>query len=210
LGGSVFIFAWLVALLSGCLVTDQIELPPVSQSPPLIKLTGYEDPASVIKFDRDSHNELLVNLDIRDEDLTETLKVRWRIVSRELPPGVVSNQYPCKEPEIVGKGSLIRSHLLKLQGSSFARGKCHRIDVIVSASFKMCKPDRPAEEWDMNTQEDDDADIGRLSFWVWVFDASNNPLLSPDAALALAGSCPAADYQPPSPTATTTSATTPQ
>ncbi|HET8933443.1 MAG TPA: hypothetical protein VFN67_08395 [Polyangiales bacterium] len=182
-------------------MTDQIELPPVPQSPPVITLTGYDD--KVIKFDRDKHNEteLTVELSIRDEDVNETLEARWRIVSLVHPPGVVENQFRCPEPEIVGTGSVMRSYPLRLSVSSFAPGKCSRVDVIVSASFKNCKPDK----WIDTTQPDDDTDVGRLSFWVWVFDASNNPL-SDKGAAALTNSCPAADYMPPSATASASSA----
>jgi hypothetical protein len=195
-----------IALSSACLVTDQIELPPVPQSPPVITLTRYDDPQAVIKFDRDKFNELTVDLSIRDEDVTETLEARWRIVSLVHPPGVPENQFPCPEPEIVGKGTLTRSHPLRLQGSSFASGKCSRVDVIVSASFKNCKP----EDWANTTQQDDDSDVGRLSFWVWAYDATTNPLASPEAALALITSCPTADFRPPSATASATSAATGQ
>lgn len=180
-------------------MTDQIELPPVPQSPPVITLTGYDD--KVIKFDRDKNNELTVDLSIRDEDVNETLEARWRIVSLVRPPGVPENQFPCDEPQIVGTGSVMRSYPLRLRASSFAPGKCSRVDVIVSASFKNCKPDK----WIDTTQQDDDSDLGRLSFWVWVFDASNNPLSDMGAA-ALTNSCPAADYMPPSATASASSA----
>lgn len=188
-----------IALLSGCLVTDQIELPPVPQSPPVISLAGFD--GSVIKFDADKNKELTVELSIRDEDVTETLEARWRIVSKVLPPGVSENQFTCPEPQIVGKGVVMRSHPLPLQGAIFARGRCSRIDVIVSASFKSCKPD----DWDVTTQEDDDSDIGRLSFWVWAFDAANDPLTD-KGALPLTSSCPAVDYMPASAPATATSA----
>lgn len=183
-------------------MTDQIELPPVPQSPPVVTLMGYDD--AVIKFDHELHNELVVDLAIRDEDVTEKLEARWRIVSREVRPGVPTNQFPCPEPEIVGTGSLMRTHRLTLQGSSFAPGKCSRVDVIVSASFKQCKP----EDWIETTQEDDAADVGQLSFWVWVFDANNPQPLTEKAALALALSCPAVDYVSPSATASATSAQT--
>lgn len=148
--------------------------------------------------------ELTVVIEIRDEDQTEPLKARWRIVSNERPPGAPLNEYPCPEPEIPGSGSLIREHRLTIQASSLARGKCSRVDYIVSGSFKMCKEDRP--DWDITTQEDDDSDIGRLSFWVW--DITNgDPIVNPAAAQALTSSCPTVDYRPPSGTASTTAAT---
>jgi hypothetical protein len=187
-------------------VTDQIELPPVPQSPPIVTLMGYgEDAPSIITFNR-RHNELLVNLEIRDEDRTETLKLRWKIVSGFRPLGAPFLGNRCPEPEIPGDGSkLLRTASFTVQNTSFAPGSCNRIDVIVSASFKTCRPDRE-DDWDVTTQEDDDADIGRLSFWVWAYDDASDPLVNPAASIPLLTSCERLEYQPPSATATSTSA----
>lgn len=175
----------------------------------MVRLSGYGDdtPAQIL-FDLTTHNELVVNLEIRDEDLTETLKMRWRVESNSRPPGAPDKEYQCPEPEILGDGDLYRRAPLRLLATSFARGTCNRVDVIVSASFKTCRPDRD-DGWDITTQDDDDADIGRLSFWVWAYNGpSGDPRLQPEAALALTMSCPSQDYQPPSATATETSAAT--
>lgn len=189
-------------------MTDQIELPPVPQSPPVVTLAGYGDESpDIILFNRDEHNELIVNLDIRDEDLTEPLKMRWRIESGMRPPAAQDKEYPCPEPVIVGDGDLFRMAVLRVLATRFARGTCNRVDVIVSASFKTCRPDRD-DGWDITTQEDDDSDIGRLSFWVWAFDSTSNPLVQQDAAINLTRTCEALPYQPPSATATATSAAT--
>lgn len=200
------------ALLSGCLVTDQIELPAVPQIPPIVRLDGYDvdDGDAVIVFDR-SNTELLVNLRIRDEDRTETLKMRWKIESGTRPQGAFAREYPCPgEPEILGDGTtLTRKTTLPVRGSSFAPGTCNRVDVIVSGSFKTCRPESDPDDWDNTTQDEDDPYIGRLSFWVWAFDAPNDPRVQPAAALALLTSCEQLDYTPPSPTATSTSAATP-
>lgn len=192
-------------------MTDQIELPPVPQTPPLIRLDGYdvEDAPAIIKFDVDLHDELIVNLVIRDEDLTETLKMRWKIESGRRPPVVNKPEYPCPgEPEIPGDGrTLLRRTTLKVLEGSLAVGSCNRVDVIVSGSFKTCRPGRD-EDWDVTTQDEDDNDIGRLSFWVWAYDASTDPGVNPAAATALVASCTQLDYRPPSATATSTSAAT--
>jgi hypothetical protein len=189
---------------TGCLVTDQIELPAVPVSPPVVSLRDYDNPASLIVFNRDigKLNELTVALQIRDEDTIEPLRARWRVVTKERPPGAPIKDYPCPEPEVPDTGSVLRSYPLTIPASSFPRGKCSRVDFIVSGSFKMCKPDRD-DGWDITTQEDDAADIGRLSFWVW--DTSGTDILS--AAQTLVASCPTVDYRPPSATASTASAT---
>lgn len=189
--------------LSGCLVTDQIDLPAVPQSPPVVSLKDYDDGENLILFERSIEKELVVNLEIRDEDLTEPLRARWRIVSKERPPGSPMREYSCPEPLIPGTGSLKRDHKLTIFSSSLAAGKCSRVDFIVSASFKDCDGN---DDWDDTTQVDDDSDVGRLSFWIW--DVSGQPLIMPDTALALTMSCPVVDYRPPSPTASATSATT--
>jgi len=193
-------------------VTDQIELPPVPQTPPLVTLDGYDvdDGAGVIRFDR-INTELLVDLRIRDEDLTETLKMRWKIESGTRPQAANPREYPCPgEPEILGDGTtLTRKTTLRVGSGSFAPGSCNRVDVIVSASFKTCRPDSDPDTWDNTTQDEDDTDIGRLSFWVWAYDAPNDPAVQPAAALALLASCAQLDYVPPSATATSTSPATP-
>jgi len=189
-------------------VTDQIELPPVPQSPPTITLAGFGDESPrVIRFDTSVNTELLVQLDVRDEDRTETLKMRWRIQSNNPAPGLPLNAYPCPEPEIPGDGEqLVRETTLKVVRSYFGRNTCNRIDVIVSGSFKMCRPNRD-DGWDTTTQEDDGADVGRLSFLVWAYDGpSNDPQALPPAALTATQSCQTVEFMPPSATGATTSA----
>jgi len=160
--------------------------------------------STIINFDRSANNEMLVNLQVRDEDLTETLKVRWRVVLNDTetpPPGTPATLYPCPEPTIEGNGALLRNpKTIRIESNSFARGKCSRVDFIVSASFKMCRPDRT--DWDVTTLEDDDSDIGRLSFFVW----DTSDLMKPGAAEAIRASCPQTDYVPPSSTSATSTA----
>lgn len=190
-------------------MTDQIELPPVPQSPPTITPAGFGDESPrVILFDTSTNPELLVNLDIRDEDRTETLKMRWRVVSNNPAPGLPLNVYECPEPEIPGDGELIRETTLRVLRSHFGRNTCNRVDVIVSASFKMCRPGRD-DGWDTTTQEDDGADVGRLSLLVWAFDGpSNDPRVQPAVALAVTQSCETFEFMPPSSTGATPSAAT--
>lgn len=192
-------------------MTDQIELPPVPQSPPIVTLDGYgeDDADAVIKFDPTSALELVVNLTIRDENLSETLKMRWKIESGRRPSIDQPREYPCPgEPEIPGDGvTLRRKKTLPLAGDRFALGSCNRVDVIVSANFKTCRPDRD-DDWDVTTQEEDDDFIGRKSFWVWAYNDATNPFLQPALAVPFITSCEQLDYQPPSPTASSTSAAT--
>jgi hypothetical protein len=202
-GAYASVYTGLFALLttSGCLVTDQIELPPVPQSPPIVSLTDYDDDG-IIVFNRDANNEMLMELQVRNEDVTEPLKMRWRIASGELPPGAPSRYYTCPEPEVMRTGVLTRTAQLNIVATNFNRGKCSRVDVIVSGSFKTCRPDRDDDGWDITTQDDDDADIGRLSFWVWATDSVNDPFLRQDVAQQLAASCLTVDYRAPVPTGT--------
>lgn len=194
-------------------MTDQIELPAVPQTPPLVTLDpkyDVDDGDGVILFDQSENTELIVDLAIRDEDRTETLKMRWKIESGTRPQGAFEREYPCPgEPEILGDGvTLTRKTTLKVRGGSFAPGSCNRVDVIVSASFKTCRPDRD-EPWDITTQDEDDSDIGRLSFMVWAYDDATDPRVQPAAAIALLASCKQLEYLPPSATATSTSPATP-
>jgi hypothetical protein len=202
----------LLSLLTGCLVTDQIELPPVPQTPPRIDLLGYDvdDADAVILFDTTANTELIVNLAVSDEDVIETLKMRWKIESLRRPPNAQKQEYTCPgEPEIPGNGQLVRRTTLFVRGSSFAVGSCNRVDVIVSGSFKTCRPDSDPDDWDVTTQDEDEKDIGRLSFMVWAYDPASDPRVQPIPAQMLVTSCEQLEYQPPSAIGTSTSAATP-
>ena len=150
-----------------------------------------------------AQQDLQLTVNIRDEDTTEVLKGRWRLVTGNNPPRTPTSpndlDYTCPEPEIVGTpGKIERSdYVINIPGSRFMRGQCYRIDVAVSATFKSCL--RNPELFDITTNEDNEEDVGRAAYWVFAL-AGNT--IDADVALPLAESCPSEAYQPPSGTST--------
>lgn len=152
-------------------------------------------------------SELKLTFQIRDEDTTEVLKLRYRIVTGNTPARPPSSymelDYDCPEPPIPGTpGQVERGDVdITIGGTHFARGQCYRIDVAVSSSFKSCI--RNPELFDITTNEDNEEDVGRASYWVWAVNGNAVPTENMAAQLLL-DSCPHDLYQPP--TGTTASA----
>jgi hypothetical protein len=170
--------------LSGCLVTDQFTLEPQPQTSPVI-LAG--DPSypigGIIKFDASTTNMLRIPLQIRDENLTEPLKLRWR--TKTTAP------VACPDLPVTGSGMLLRDALLVINAPEFDPGSCTRVDVVVSAVFTDCNKRKDPQYFDFPTT-DDDNDVGLATFWVW--EVGSDPI-SPSAAQKLVTTCtPQADY----------------
>lgn len=187
---------------SGCLVTNQIDLPPRPQTPPVL-LSTTPMVGGIVVFDT-SLQELKLSMRIRDEDTTEILKGRWRLVTGNNPPRTPTSKddldYKCPEPEIPGSPGIVeRPQQLEIiiDRQRLQRGNCYRIDVRVSSSFQSCEK-RP-DLFDITTNEDNDEDVGRAAFWVWPLDRGTFD--SDPTAAMLAKSCPRADYQSPTATA---------
>ena len=186
---------------SGCLVTDQIDLPTPPRTPPILTSTTPMS-GGLIRFNT-AMQELKLSIQVRDEDTTEVLRPRWRIITGNNPPRTPTSpkdlDYDCPEQEIMGTGKVDRGEFtINLPGSRFVRGLCYRIDVAVSATFKSCT--RYPELFDITTNEDNEEDVGRATFWVWPL--AGGTVDSDAAAKALLESCNYTDYQP---AATTTS-----
>ena len=149
----------------------------------------------LIRFNTQS-SELRLNIQIRDEDTTEILKARWRLVNGNMPTRTPTSpselEYMCPEPEIVGTPGVVnRADLdINIPSSRFVRGQCYRIDVAVSSSFKSCV--RNPELFDITTNEDNEEDVGRASYWVFALAGGT---IDRDIAQGLAESCDS--YQPP-------------
>jgi hypothetical protein len=170
--------------LSGCLVTDQFTLEPQPQSSPTI-LAG--DPmypiGGVIKFDARSANMLSIPLQIRDENLTEPLRLRWRTKTTE----------PVQCPDLMvpgGSGTLLRDTMLMIGATEFDPGSCTRVDLAVSAFFTDCMKRKDPQYFDFPTT-DNDNDVGLATFLVW--EGGSDPI-SPSAAQKIVTTCPQADY----------------
>jgi len=181
---------------SGCLVTDQIDLPPRAQTPPILSPTSPRS-GRVIRFNTDLI-ELKLNLLIRDEDTTEVLKARWRLLTGNPPPRPPASpselDYKCPELPILGTPGTIERELpeIVIPGKRLMRGQCYLIDVIVSSSFKSCE--RNPELFDITTNEDNEEDVGRASYVVL---AVSGEAIDNDISQSLLDTCPYDTYQAP-------------
>jgi hypothetical protein len=146
---------------------------------------------SVIKFDVSRQNELTIPVQIRYENVTETLKARVRIVSGGAKQPTAS-AFKCPEPLIVANGTMRREWPIVIGRAELDPGVCSRIDFVVSADFQDCM--RHPDWFDATTSSDNDEDLGRATFWVW--DVSNDPLTSTNAQ-ALLNTCLAIDRTVP-------------
>lgn len=184
-------------VLSGCLVTDAIELPPEPGTPPVITSPTNYPVGSIIELDGRTARELRIQLRVRDEDKTETLKVRWRITS-DADPAQRPVEYDCPEVvrnEIPPNGELIRDDWwLTIPSVRFLPGTCSQLDVVVGSNFRPCRPQGNNNDFAYTTTDDDDAHVGWATFLVWEVSAA--ALTDPQRSQQLAVSCPTKAYTP--------------
>jgi hypothetical protein len=174
---------WALSLLTGgCLVTDQVQLDPEITTPPIV-LAAEIPLGSVIRFNANLGNELAIPLHIRDDDVTENLKVRSRIVTGA--DGRKFTDFDCPEPPIPANGLNIRDYQITIGPMELERNACNKIEFVVSSKFTSCK-DHPL--W-FDAAADETNDLGRATFLVW--EVSGDPLTRPEYAQMLVSTCPA-------------------
>jgi hypothetical protein len=172
----------------GCLVTDNAQLEPVPQSPPIVLATNMYPLGSTIKVDATKVNEVRIPLRVRYENTLEDLKTRFRINT-----GSKVGAFACPEPILPGLGALTREMDIVIGSTQLDRGSCTQVQYVVSAAFVDCY--KHPESFNVTTGEDDEL-MGQAQFWIW--EISTNPLTDGMAARALIDTCPAIDYAVPS------------
>lgn len=173
-------------LLSGCLVTDAIELPTESPSTPTVRSRDAQyQPGTVITVDSRAGGQVSIPLQIRDEDTQETLAVRWQIVTgREIPRTPL---YGCPEPTSQPTGSVDRQDVtLNVLTSQFPPGACSTLEIAVSSNFRPCTD---PNYYDVTSDPARAVTVGRLTLWFW--EISMDPFTDRDAAQQLLSSCSA-------------------
>jgi hypothetical protein len=171
------------ALMSACLVTDQVELDPVPSTPPIV-LAADIPLGSVIRVNTNQVNQVVIPLRIRDDNTQEILKPRFRITS-----GGKTGTYACPELPIPATGALIREdYQIVIDRTLLDKGACSEVDFVVSSTFLSC--DRHPGLFDVTV--DDNDNLGRATFWIW--ETSTNPITDPMASRVLVGTCPAIDF----------------
>jgi hypothetical protein len=183
-------------LMSTCLVTDTIDLPPEPHSAPQILARDYA--GTIIQFDSTKYTQLRIPFDVRDEDTDEELQMRWRVRRSQTSSATADTSeldYPCPETQenAIAGGSLYRNdNYLQIDATKFPRGSCSRVELVVSASFRDCT--RNPDEFDVTANQDNEEDLGRATFWVW--ETSTGALTNPAQAQQLLSSCISIPYTP--------------
>ncbi|MEY4582550.1 MAG: hypothetical protein RL701_7253 [Pseudomonadota bacterium] len=179
----------LLLLLSGCLVTDEIEAPPESYAAPQIT-SRYAD-GNTILFDLSTNGTrpLQIPLNISYENAQRTLKIRWR-VRTQLNTNGLPLEFQCPEEEIVPIARL--GFPLNIATSRFAPSSCSLIDVAVSEEFLDCTVFKNVFDIPARGTPDD---VGRATFQVW--ETSDDPVQKATAAVMITSTCPREQYVPP-------------
>jgi hypothetical protein len=196
----IMLFAYgSAATVSGCLVTDTVDLPEEPRTPPVITAAPPYGAGSPILFNAATAvtTGLTIPITVRDEDITEDLQVRWRIRSNVMPaPGVTPRQ-ECPLPLIRANRLLTRDWPFNIESVKFARGACSVVELIVSAHFTPC--DKYPDDFDRTTNSDDEETIGHATFMVWETSLMPFDIVAAQQFLA---TCPTVDYRQPGATVT--------
>jgi hypothetical protein len=172
----------------GCLVTDNAQLEPTPQSPPIVLPDNMYPLGSVIRVNVSKVNEVRIPLRVRYENTLQDLKTRFRVNS-----GSKKGAFACNPEHVLSAtGELIRYMDITIGSTLLDKGACSQVQYVVSAAFVDCT--KHPDAFDVTTGDDDEL-MGRAMFWIW--DTSNDPLTDPAAARALIDTCPAIDYSTP-------------
>lgn len=145
-------------LLPGCLVTDPVEFDSDEGSPPML----LDPPATAVPLGEHAWVDTTTGvtswrftLRVRDEDITQSLQARWRVVKEGNPtPRFDTIDLPFN-------GTLTRDFDILLEAGQLDMGKCHRLDVVVSGGF--VQSDSPLA-FDFPLVPGD-IDVG--NWWIW-------------------------------------------
>lgn len=122
----------LPALLSGCLVTEEITFDEEPDLPTVI----VDAPASktpigrIVWLDKSAQPSWDFVVKVRDENLSQELDAHYRVVTQD-------NDFPPFDSvELPGGGdSEERELMLRVKSESLRVGECHRLELAVSAAF---------------------------------------------------------------------------
>jgi hypothetical protein len=148
-------------------------------------ITSVDYPVgSIIEFNGAVETELKIPMQVRNDDVNEVLKVRWRVDNENIPDfGSRPLDYRCPEEVVPVSGAVIRPDWKQsIPAAKFPTGECSRLEFAVSGSFYDCQ-DLPLR-WDDTPIADD---VGHAVYWVW--ETSTEPLKNAGAAFDLIRSC---------------------
>jgi hypothetical protein len=178
--------------VSGCVVSDKIEFHEPVNSPPVFP--AGEQPSQlqlgqIIFVDKDDGSTRFT-FRVRDADIDQDLKLRWRILRNVLNSNEVMVNEQRKYTDLPPSGTATRDFDIDVAPSELTYDNCHRIEIAVSGSFREPFPGAEPAFLDL----DDRADLAQFSFWVW----EGEP--TAPAAIKLVETCDAKSFQPVVPT----------
>lgn len=179
--GRVLSLAVPALMLSGCLVTDEIQFPQdVPYPPTIVGVPGAEfQIATIIWIDLKGHaqNEWKLPVRIRDDNVDQTLEARYRV----LQPGEPSPRWA--RDEIAPSGSPVREdYEVKVRFGDLLPGECHRVELVVSGSFLRRTENKFFDV--LNDEGEASGDIARASWTILEGDPSD-PEIEKKKALLL-------------------------
>jgi hypothetical protein len=153
-----------MSMLSACLVTDEIGFPEEEQFPPtIIDVPGTEIPIGAIFWvDLEGHiqNEWSLPVRIRDDNVEQTLKARYRILREGDPLPAWT------ESEIAPSGVVTREdYTVTVPYGELRRKECHRVELVVSGSFLRRTDPRFFDV--LNDEGESYGDIARVAWTIW-------------------------------------------
>jgi hypothetical protein len=130
----------------------------------------------------DNDNAASFSLRVRDPDVTQELKFRWRVMTSD------EVQQSLTFSLAAANGALIRDITIPVERTQLRDNQCHRVEVAVSSAFDEFPgaPDNPA----LFLATVDPDDIALFTFWIWEGDENGD-------ADKLIETCPTTTYAPP-------------
>jgi hypothetical protein len=128
------LFFWTSWLMTGCLVTESVEFEEEENFPPAL----YDEPGSqpaigeAISINRDEQEtgEIVFSLQVRDENVLQTLKTRY-----ELSSPLESTSLVEVGPEVGISGEPIRHFEFGIPVSLIRQDYCYRLLLVVTSGF---------------------------------------------------------------------------
>lgn len=172
-------------MLAGCLVTEGVKLEDENLPPSFVDITGSPTPiGSLIEVTKtNAPQELKFELQVRDENVEQTLVYRYYLSTRNLttnnPEPTIG---PTDDKDVGLQGSLLRPLELRIDTTSLTAGRCYRLDLVVTSEFAHGRYNPP---WDEPAL---DNDLARASWFISVSDSKTI-----DISIK---ACPSSPYKP--------------
>jgi hypothetical protein len=166
-------------------VTEEITFDGEPNLPPVI-LTRPGEPTigSIVWVDSSTQSQWTLLVQVRDENVEQTLEARWRIrQQRDMQPPFVSRLIP-------GGSEPVRDLDIFVDTGGLTPYRCHRFELVVSGSFI---PELTEPQFFDVVLPANRSDIASASWWIWAGQGRDTPDMN---KLEIFDSCEVEDAQP--------------